>query len=422
MKREAERLLAAICAHPDDDLPRLIYADYCEENGESAYAAFIREQITLSRLPPWHRKNILAHWHFHTGEHTSPFRHHLPDLTGTPAVWEKYPWRRGLAGSLGLPSLAMWEEVEARLWQRAPIEELRLGAAWTYDQLCRWVASPVFAGVRSLILDCNPIDPLRAIRTTSQTNQLRSLRFLRSSGAGLTVALEEFLQSPAGRHIAELHFHVGDPAFIPYLLDVLTLAPPLRALTLDNMGLQLQHLPQLLSLPALRTVESLDLSRNNLGSAAMGLLLAHWPAALQALRLERITSGTSSMDEHRAYHEISNSVVNQPLAWLDISQNTFLRMDLSAFLQHPLLEGVQSLRLRHCFRVLDGVPLWRFRFWSQLVELDLRDNVEETLSPLCRRQCQPPVSLEALVLTEAHLSKRRCQQLRRKFRGALILT
>lgn len=128
------------------------------------------------------------------------------------------------------------------------------------------------------------------------------------------------------------------------------------------------------------------------------------------------------MDEHRAYHEISNSVVNQPLAWLDISQNTFLTMDLSAFLQHPLLERVQSLRLRRCFRVLDGVPLWRFRFWSQLVELDLRDNVEETLSPLCRRQCQPPVSLEALVLTEAHLSKRRCQQLRRKFRGALILT
>ncbi|GIW84628.1 MAG: TIGR02996 domain-containing protein [Thermogemmata sp.] len=422
MKREAELLLAAICAHPDDDVPRLIYADHWEENGESAYAAFIRQQIASSRLPPWHRTNILTRWHFHGREHTSPFRRHLPDLTGTPAVWGKNPWRRGLAGCLSLPSLAMWEEVEARLWQRAPIEELRLGAAWTYDQLRRWAASPLLAGVRSLILDCNPIDPLRAIRTTSQANRLRSLRFLRSSGAGLTVALEEFLQSPIGRQITELHFHVGDPAYVPYLLDVLALAPPLQALTLDNVGLQFHHLRQLLSLPALQTVESLDLSRNPLGSAAMSVLLAHWPPSLQVLKLERIASGVSPMEGTRQSDEIPNSPVSRPLALLDISQNTFLTMDFLAFLQHSLLEKLQSLRMRHCFRVLDAVPLWRFRFWAQLVELDLRDNVEDTVSPLCRRQCLPPASLAALVLTGAHLSARRCRQLRRKFRGSLILT
>lgn len=422
MKREAELLLAAICAHPDDDLPRLVYADYCEENGESAYAAFVREQITQNRLPPWHRTNILAQWHPQKGEWASTFRHHLPDLTGTPAVWGKNPWRRGLAGSVSLPSLAMWEEVEARLWQHAPIEEIHLGAGWTYDQLQRWATSPLLAGVRSLILDCNPIDPLRVIRTTSQASRLQSLRFLRSSGAGLTVALEEFLQSPLGRQLAELHFHVGDPTYVSYLLDVLTLAPLLRALTLDNMGLQLQHLRQLLSLPALRTVESLDLSRNPLGIAAMGLLLAHWPPSLQVLRLERIASGTSLMERQRQPDGLPSSSVNPSLAVLDMSQNTFLTSDLSTFLQHPLLEGVQSLRLRHCFHVLDVAPLWQFRFWSQLVELDLRDNVKDTLSPLCRRQCQPPVSLAALVLTEAHLSAHQSRQLRRKFRSTLILT
>lgn len=29
-----DALLAAVCAAPDDDLPRLAYADWCDENGD----------------------------------------------------------------------------------------------------------------------------------------------------------------------------------------------------------------------------------------------------------------------------------------------------------------------------------------------------------------------------------------------------
>jgi uncharacterized protein (TIGR02996 family) len=43
-------LLAAIVAAPDDDLPRLVYADWLEENGRPERAEFIRVQIELSRL------------------------------------------------------------------------------------------------------------------------------------------------------------------------------------------------------------------------------------------------------------------------------------------------------------------------------------------------------------------------------------
>ncbi len=55
-------LLAAIIAKPDDDQPRLVYADWLEENGHYFTAKFIREQIaglvrtvpmtTLFRLEP----------------------------------------------------------------------------------------------------------------------------------------------------------------------------------------------------------------------------------------------------------------------------------------------------------------------------------------------------------------------------------
>jgi hypothetical protein len=190
---------------------------------------------------------------------------------------------------------------------------------------------------------------------------------------------------------------------------------------LENFGLHLDHLQQLLSLPSLRSVESLDLSRNPLGGAAINLLLTRWPPSLQVLKLERITYGSSLAEGDESAGFASHTKINQPLALLDLSQNTFQTTNLLRVLQHPLLEHVQSLQLRHCFRILDVAPLWRFRFWGELTELDLRDNVEDTLLPLCRPRCQPPPSLVALVVTASHLPARRQQQLRRKFHSALKL-
>lgn len=43
-------LLASVLAHPEDDAPRLVYADWCDENGQPERAEFIRVQIALSRM------------------------------------------------------------------------------------------------------------------------------------------------------------------------------------------------------------------------------------------------------------------------------------------------------------------------------------------------------------------------------------
>jgi uncharacterized protein (TIGR02996 family) len=45
-----DAILAAIIADPADDLPRLAYADWCEENGDDARAEFIRVQVALAKL------------------------------------------------------------------------------------------------------------------------------------------------------------------------------------------------------------------------------------------------------------------------------------------------------------------------------------------------------------------------------------
>jgi len=49
MNNDEADLLRAVFATPDDDLPRLVYADWLTENGEPEYGDFIRVQVELAR-------------------------------------------------------------------------------------------------------------------------------------------------------------------------------------------------------------------------------------------------------------------------------------------------------------------------------------------------------------------------------------
>jgi uncharacterized protein (TIGR02996 family) len=55
MVNDGEALLATILADPADDAPRLVYADWLEEHGETERAEFIRLQIADPQSPdtPW---------------------------------------------------------------------------------------------------------------------------------------------------------------------------------------------------------------------------------------------------------------------------------------------------------------------------------------------------------------------------------
>jgi uncharacterized protein (TIGR02996 family) len=49
VKSIEEVFIDDIRAHPDDDAPRLVYADYLEENGQPERARFIRGQSERAR-------------------------------------------------------------------------------------------------------------------------------------------------------------------------------------------------------------------------------------------------------------------------------------------------------------------------------------------------------------------------------------
>src|SRR5262245_64498143 len=48
---EREQLLTAICTHPEENTPRLVFADWLQENGEPDRAAFIRAQVRFASVP-----------------------------------------------------------------------------------------------------------------------------------------------------------------------------------------------------------------------------------------------------------------------------------------------------------------------------------------------------------------------------------
>lgn len=52
MDTDQRALLNTILANPDDDAPRLIYADWLDENEQAEHAEFIRLQIELSLMNP----------------------------------------------------------------------------------------------------------------------------------------------------------------------------------------------------------------------------------------------------------------------------------------------------------------------------------------------------------------------------------
>jgi uncharacterized protein (TIGR02996 family) len=58
MSATRDGLLQDIIANPDDDTPRLVYADWLDENGQEARAEFIRLQIHRERLPKKDRRRL----------------------------------------------------------------------------------------------------------------------------------------------------------------------------------------------------------------------------------------------------------------------------------------------------------------------------------------------------------------------------
>ncbi|MBX9582464.1 MAG: TIGR02996 domain-containing protein [Gemmataceae bacterium] len=86
-------LLRTVIAHPDDDTPRLVYADWLDDHGEADRAELIRVQCELARAPARARRRVLRGWEAelleaHGGGWAAPaLGAHAPRFA--PPVWDR---------------------------------------------------------------------------------------------------------------------------------------------------------------------------------------------------------------------------------------------------------------------------------------------------------------------------------------------
>ena len=129
--------LAAILDSPDDDTPRLVYADWLEENGQEARAEFIRVQCELARLEGYECKcgGLFAcagcARFIHRGGNS--LRRRERELLADPAVTPAQPhvsavtWRRGFVESITCTA-ADWHRHGKAILAAQPVREVRLHA------------------------------------------------------------------------------------------------------------------------------------------------------------------------------------------------------------------------------------------------------------------------------------------------------
>ena len=155
---EQAALLAAICAEPDADAPRLVYADWLQEHGDEQQAQFIRDSIRLSVMPE-------------ATEGRKELRSRLLGLEGAlgetwikgvglkvaPLGWERAGFERGLLEEAVYRDVRDFIAEGRVLFDRLPVRELTIAqkTAIYFDDLLTFAAMPELAHLCSLSLNGN---------------------------------------------------------------------------------------------------------------------------------------------------------------------------------------------------------------------------------------------------------------------------
>ncbi|QEL19525.1 TIGR02996 domain-containing protein [Limnoglobus roseus] len=138
---DANHFLAAIIAEPEDDLPRLVFADWLEEIGDDTRAEFIRLQCLSVRAPltPGERVTVEARIRELLALHRD--RWAIPGITGV----QKF--RRGFVEYLYIKAVDFLR-FERHIAKNAPVVRLRLSTAATH--LAALANVPLFSRLRAL--------------------------------------------------------------------------------------------------------------------------------------------------------------------------------------------------------------------------------------------------------------------------------
>ncbi|WP_439621579.1 TIGR02996 domain-containing protein [Gemmata sp.] len=286
-------LLRAICDAPEEDTPRLAYADWLDEQGgESnvARAEFIRTQIAeeakgvehLNRRPLTPREIALYRTHY------LDWKAELPEYPGLSLSGESpygFGYDRGFVYQLYAKSVRSYLKAAPDLFARVPVTEVRFQTI-TPQTGAELAKSPALARVRTL--DQLVGLPDEALREIGGSPHLRNLNRLIVSGREITMAgVGPLLANPAVTRLKE--FRSSDcrtvgPGVAAALLASAS-AAVLEVLGLDNNRVTAAPGPRLAELLRLPKLRRLYLGSNGLGDEGVAWLAGVAPANALSMNL-----------------------------------------------------------------------------------------------------------------------------------------
>jgi uncharacterized protein (TIGR02996 family) len=372
-----------IVAHPDDDAPRLIYADWLQDNGQPHRAEFIRLQCRLATLGEHDPERLLLEEReedlllVHGGE----WRGSLPAwLRNDPhsfqrgfVEWVNLTATKFLSKGSDLFTVAPVREVHLRAFPRkvaelatsphlARVSTLDLGdALLTADQWQALAASPYLNDLEALTVGLDS----EGVRALADWPHLPRLRRLDLQGQVVTAdafaelarvplpALTELrlgdvtisaanlrLLSQSAPNLTDLGLWYG--AVLPDAGIVLERAdtfPALTSLTMVGPRIAPEAVEALGRSPLAARLESLNLNHAPHGLLALaGLARAGRPYRFRRLNLYDADVGATGADA------LASAVLPE-LCWLNLGYNQFDADALRRVLSSPHLAGLRWLKL-----------------------------------------------------------------------------
>ncbi len=254
---EHDSLWAAVVAHPEDDVARLVYADWLEEHGQPTRASLIRHQILAAQAEP---DSPTAHHHTACADRLL-FEHRLEWSQSVRSRVLACDFHRGFIDQVRV-DVATFPTNAPALFAAEPIRSLqpdRWATNASGDSLQPFFASPHLENVTRLDFSQIEVAPVE-LEPLAACEHLRNITGLVLCGVPLLPELlERLLTGPAMPALASL-----DLSELSHLDPRLARVLPalrhrrFRHLNISNV-LNSQQLQQILASPCLSEVEELRL-------------------------------------------------------------------------------------------------------------------------------------------------------------------
>jgi len=264
--------LADILAHPDDDAPRLIYADWLDEHGDPYRAEFIRLQCARARLPVddvdhvplLHREEELLQ------RHGTVWKAVLPRLESV--AWGEF--ERGFVATVQFQNFEAFRRNHPALRAAAPIEGLQFVNYLQSPEVAQLFCSPLLAPYSRISVRSHWIDNglFRAMLESPHLANLTALDLSHSNiGVDKAAALAAARALPRLRRLNLSHNGLGSSGVEALVSSSRRFG--LTDLCLESVGLTAEGAAALAQSPHLSHLVRLELHDNRIGPAGARALV-----------------------------------------------------------------------------------------------------------------------------------------------------